>query len=1828
MNGGTQRAFLCAAALLQLVLSVGCGGGGSSAPPPVRIISVSVSPNSATAIVLEKLQFRATVSGTSNTSVTWAVNGIPGGDSSVGTIDATGMYTAPAVPPSPNAVTVKATSVADPTRVGTASVTIVSPIPVLNSISPPTVDAGSTDITLTVTGTSFTPQSAVQLSGTPLTTTFGSATQLTAVISPAQLTTAGSFPVTVVTPSPGGGTSNATNLTIVVVVTVSPSTQTLNVTQTQPFTATVTGSTNQSVTWSVSCAAGGAACGSIDSGSGLYTAPAVPPSSDNTVTVKASSVATPSGTGSASVTVISPVPVLNSISPPTVDAGSTDITLTVTGTSFTPQSTVQLSGTSLVTTFASSAQLTAVISAAQLTTAGTFPVTVVTPSPGGGTSNATNLTIVVVVTVSPATQTLEVTQTQPFTATVTGSTNQSVTWSVSCAAGGAACGSIDSGSGLYTAPAVPPSSDNTVTVKASSVATPSGTGSASVALTNPAPGLGSISPTNVDAGSGDTPLTVNGTGFAQQAGVRFNSTPLATTFGSATQLTAVIPAAQLTTAGSFPVTVVTPSPGGGTSGAVNLAVHVVVAVTPPTQTLNVTETQPLTATVTGSSNQAVTWSVNDIAGGSATLGTITASGLYTAPAVPPSPNNTVTVKAASVVDPSRMASASVTVISPVPVLDSISPSTVNAGSTDTTLTVTGASFTPQSTVQLSGTSLVTTFASSAQLTAVIPAAQLTTAGTFPVTVVTPSPGGGTSNATNLTIVVVVTVSPATQTLNVTQTQPFTATVTGSTNQSVTWSVSCAAGGAACGSIDSGSGLYTAPAVPPSSDNTVTVKATGAVDTNQSGTATATVVNPAPAISSISPLTINTGSGDTPLTVNGTGFAQQSVVRFNGTPLATTFGSATQLTAVIPAAQLTTAGTFPVTVVTPSPGGGTSNAVDLPVVVVVTVSPSTQTLNVIQTQPFTATVTGSTNQSVTWSVNGVTGGNTTVGTINASGLYTAPAVPPSPNNTVTVTASSVATPSGTSSASVAVINPAPGLSSISPTNVDAGSGDTPLTVNGTGFAQQAGVRFNGTPLATTFGSATQLTAVIPAAQLTTAGTFPVTVVTPTPGGGTSGAVNLAVHVVVAVSPPTQTLNVTETQPFTATVTGSSNQAVTWSVNDIAGGSATLGTITASGLYTAPAVPPSPNNTVTVKASSVATPSGTGSASVTVVNPVPVLYSISPNAVTAGDGDTTLTVTGSGFAAQSVVYADATTLATVFVGSTQLRATLPSAMLADPRTLTITVVTPGPGGGVSTGIAFKIWPSYPRDNAGSVLRSPPLLGQIPIQGTTAAVLDWTSKDSEGTPEDLLATCHSLSPMGIPHVHPSTQADASAYPFLAIAGVLNTASSLSSGERTGLITYVQTGGTLYLWAPSVTALLTDLGISGYTPYTGDVVRPVTFDLTQTDPILDYIDNSVEINWQPNFPSGHVTRGYTPLTPGPCTPLAWWNNTGDAAVLRCNLGTGRAYVFGWRLRPLLTLPERQFVPGIEPPNTNAVVLDADICRLLMRGSYEGFAPSPQIRQFAPEGHHAALIITHDVDAIVAYDLVPAYVGLENSLGVKSTFLFTTTPYDTDFIAPMYVASGMENIQYALNWGFDIASHSFGHFPDFDLAPLGTGAESAANYVPMYDSVTGTTSGMSTIGELGVSRWLLENDFGITVKGFRSGYLYISPDFLQGLSQTGYQRDSTYAYGLTRGAFPFATFDVSSGVVTTYPVVEYPVDISDEYLDATTYTQYLDKWKAVIQANYANNAPTILLLHPVDDTYRIQAEQEIIQWATSSYPDLWIGDWKTFAEFWEAQGVTCARWP
>jgi len=96
-----------------------------SPPPPV---SVAVAPATVTLNTETGTQtFTATVTNTPNVTVTWDVNGVVGGNSTVGTVSAFGVYTAPTAVPNPAAVTVTATSVRDTTRSGSAQVTVGSP---------------------------------------------------------------------------------------------------------------------------------------------------------------------------------------------------------------------------------------------------------------------------------------------------------------------------------------------------------------------------------------------------------------------------------------------------------------------------------------------------------------------------------------------------------------------------------------------------------------------------------------------------------------------------------------------------------------------------------------------------------------------------------------------------------------------------------------------------------------------------------------------------------------------------------------------------------------------------------------------------------------------------------------------------------------------------------------------------------------------------------------------------------------------------------------------------------------------------------------------------------------------------------------------------------------------------------------------------------------------------------------------------------------------------------------------------------------------------------------------------------------------------------------------------------------------------------------------------------------------------------------------------------------------------------------------------------------------------------------------------------------------
>jgi hypothetical protein len=862
-------------------------------------------------------QYAAAVTGSSNTGVTWSVNGVTGGSAAVGSISEKGLYAAPVTAPQSSKVTIAATSMASPSVVQSLPVALAAP-----PQSPGNSGSGST-VTLVLNG--------------PTSVTLGASSQ---------------------------------------------------------YVATVTGSTNSSVTWSVDGVAGGnAAVGSI-SANGTYTAPATAPQSSN-VTITATSLADASVSESLAVTLTAP-----------------------------PQ------------------------------------------APGGNGGDPT-----VVLALSGATS-VRLGASSQYAAKVTGTSDVAVTWSVDGTVGGNTSIGLISTTGLYKAPSTSPQSSK-VTITATSVADPSVAQSLAVALDAPPP---PPPPAVTVAVSGATSVTLGAS--SQYAAKVTGTSNVAVTWSVNGIVGGTSKVGFISTKGfySAPSTApqsshvtITATSTADPSVAQSLAVALKTPPPPPpiialvlsgaTEVTLGTSSQ-YAATVTGSTNTGVTWRVNGVAGGNSSVGSISTNGRYIAPAKAPGASK-VTITATSVADPSVVQSLAVALKTPPPPPPIIA--LVLSGATEVTL--------------------------------------------------------GTSSQ-------------------------YAATVTGSTNTGVSWSVNGVAGGnASVGSIST-KGRYIAPAKAP---------------------------------------------GASKVTITATSVADPSVVR----------SLAVALDVPPP----------PPPTVTLAVTGATS----------VTLGTSSQ---------YAATVTGTSDIAVTWSVNGVVGGDVSVGLISTKGRYTAPATAPR-SSKITIMATSLADPAVSQSLAVALVAPTPPVNTVTL----ALSGAMSVTL---GTSSQYAATVKGS---TNTGVIWSVDGVIggdaSSGSISTKGlyTAPATVpgaskvtITATSVADPSVAQSLAVALDAPPPPPAITLVLSgatkvtlgNSSQYAAVVTGSTNTGVTWSVNGVAGGNATDGSISAQGLYAAPATAPQPS-TITITATSMADPSVAKSLVTTLVAPVSSSGRIPSNAIASSDLD---------------------------------------------------------------------------------------------------------------------------------------------------------------------------------------------------------------------------------------------------------------------------------------------------------------------------------------------------------------------------------------------------------------------------------------------------------------------------------------------------------------------------------------------------------------------------------------------------------------------------------
>ena len=480
-----------------------------------------------------------------------------------------------------------------------------------------------------------------------------------------------------------------------------------------------------------------------------------------------------------------------------------------------------------------------------------------------------------------------------------------------------------------------------------------------------------------------------------------------------------------------------------------------------------------------------TWSVT----GGASNGSIDANGVYHAPPLLPDPS-VVTI---SYTLGSASANTQLQIGNPVPAVVSTDPSLLSQDTTPVMIAGTG--FLPSSQVLVNDRPAPTTYIDLCHLRVLL---SISPGSTAPVriSVANPAPGVAISAPVVLGTSFPIMLMASSTTVRAGASVSVSAVRDGILLSGGVWSVR---GDSSQGVIDS-AGHYTAPALVPAG-SLVSINFTLG---SESQLIQLAISPPGPVITALDPATVS--QSVTQVTLFGTAFAVGSQVAVNGVDVPTTYVDGAHLRALV---TLPRGGGSSVQVVVSNPGQ--EPAVSRPFALYtkypLTVSSDSDAIHAGATMQFRADRGGVPAENGSWSVLG----GLAYGSIDASGLYTAPANLPLPNQ-VTV---QYAVNTEKAIAQVDIENPVPRISSAQPAVISQLS--TPITLSGAGFVNGSQVVVNGTPVRTTYvdGNHVQTVIVLQQAKSTP---ISVVVANPAPGAIASKPVILATNFIqLAVEP---------------------------------------------------------------------------------------------------------------------------------------------------------------------------------------------------------------------------------------------------------------------------------------------------------------------------------------------------------------------------------------------------------------------------------------------------------------------------------------------------------------------------------------------------------------------------------------------------------------------------------------------------------------------------------------------------------------------------------------
>lgn len=386
----------------------------------------------------------------------------------------------------------------------------------------------------------------------------------------------------------------------------------------------------------------------------------------------------------------------------------------------------------------------------------------------------------------------------------------------------------------------------------------------------------------------------------------------------------------------------------------------------------------------------------------------------------------------------------------------------------------------------------------------------------------------------------------------------------------------------------------------------------------------------------------------------------------------------------------------------------------------------------------------------------------------------------------------------------------------------------------------------------------------------------------------------------------------------------------------------------------------------------------------------------------------------------------------------------------------------------------------------------------------------------------------------------------------------------------------------------------------------------LASSDPLLADLTDSLERHLRVGIRDKGIevmgTYGYT----GSADPLGLFDD-GTAAITQKRYGRGRAYAIGLDLGFLLLKGYNNRGEELVRTFDNQFDPTLDVWLRLLKAIYGEAQPGAVTLGTVPFGKSLSVMLTHDVDFTQSIKNAVDYAEYEKSQGLVGTY-FIQVKYIRDYNDDIFFNDeGVRYLARLADLGMELGSHTIAHSRVFNQFPMGTGREAYPGYAPFVKDRT-TAVNASILGELRVSKFLIDHFSGQSIVSFRPGELSNPFSLPQALLATGYRYSSTATANNSLTHLPYQ-LNYDRLTDSEVELFEFPVTIEDEELPKMG-----DRLPAALEvarqiSRYGGSV--VVLIHPNILDHKLAFEKGFVEGVR---PHAWFGSVGAFGRWWTAR--------